>query len=92
MHFHQDHLSLSVLTPPALFIVVVRIIIDHVEEPQLVNPLAGRDHAQPVAELLLLQELFGPVPEKFVTSESARLSTTMTNSQVFQVSSRERDV
>lgn len=43
-----------------LFIIIVAILIDHVEEPELVDPLACRDNAQPVAQLLFLEKLLRP--------------------------------
>jgi hypothetical protein len=43
-----------------LFIVIIPVLIDHVEESQLVDTLACRDNPQPVAQLLLLEELLRP--------------------------------
>lgn len=43
-----------------LLIVLLTLISNNVEEAQLVYALAGADHAQPVAQLLLLEVLFRP--------------------------------
>ena len=43
-----------------LLIIVIRLVIDHVEEPELVDTLARTDDAKPIAELLLLEEFLGP--------------------------------
>lgn len=43
-----------------LFIVVLAVLIDHVEESQLVDTLACRDNPQPIAQLLFLEELLRP--------------------------------
>lgn len=44
-----------------LLIILVRIIIDNIEEPELIHPLRGRYHPQPITELLLLEEFLRPV-------------------------------
>lgn len=40
-----------------LLVILISVIGDDVEEAELVDALGGRDDAEPVAELLLLQEL-----------------------------------
>lgn len=44
----------------ARLLVVVGLVVDHVEELELVDAARRGHDAQPVAELLLLEELFGP--------------------------------
>jgi len=46
---------------PPLLVVILSLVIDNVEEAELVDTLGGRDDAEPVTELLLLQELLCPV-------------------------------
>jgi hypothetical protein len=43
-----------------LVIILVRLVIDDVEKAELVHALGGGDDAEPVTELLLLEELLGP--------------------------------
>lgn len=42
-----------------LVVVLVGLVIDDVEKAKFVYALGSRDHAEPVAELLLLEELLG---------------------------------
>jgi hypothetical protein len=42
-----------------LLLVVLSLVVDDVEEAELVDTLGGRDDAEPVTELLLLEELLG---------------------------------
>lgn len=54
--------TLAVIAKPMLIlllIVVLISIIDHIEEPKLIDSLARAHHSQPVPQLLLLQELLG---------------------------------
>ena len=44
-----------------LILILICLIVDNVEEPQLVHALRSGNDTQPVTELLLLKELFGPV-------------------------------
>ena len=44
-----------------LLVVLVSLVVDDVEELELVDTARGRDDAEPVTELLLLEELLGPV-------------------------------
>lgn len=44
----------------ALLVVVLSLVVDDVEELELVDATRGRDDAEPVTELLLLEELLGP--------------------------------
>lgn len=50
-----------VLSLHPLLVIILALVIDDVEESQLVDTLAGRHDSQPVSELLLLEELLGPV-------------------------------
>lgn len=43
-----------------LFIIILSLVVNDVEEPELVDALAGRDNPQPVSELLLLEKLLRP--------------------------------
>ena len=43
-----------------LFIVLITLLIDNIEESELVGSLASSDDTEPVTELLLLEELLGP--------------------------------
>ena len=52
----------------SLLVVIIRIIVDHVEESELVDTLAGRNHPQPIPELLLLQEFLGPMKPNISSS------------------------
>ena len=47
----------------SLVLVLLLIVVHHVEEPQLVVPLARAHDSQPVPELLLLEELLSTEPE-----------------------------
>ena len=44
-----------------LLVVLVSLVVDDVEELELVDTSGGRDDAEPVTELLLLEELLGAV-------------------------------
>ena len=44
---------------PHLLVILVRLVVNDVEEAKLVHSLRGRDYAEPVTELLLLEELLG---------------------------------
>ena len=46
-----------------LLVVLLLVLANNVVEPELVDTLAGADDAEPVTELLLLQELLGQVLE-----------------------------
>ena len=46
---------------PNLLVVLISLVVDDVEELELVDATRGRDDAEPVTELLLLEELLGPV-------------------------------
>lgn len=45
----------------ALLVVILICVIDHIEEPQLVDTLGCGDHTEPISQLLLLEELLCPV-------------------------------
>ena len=44
-----------------LLVILVGLVIDNVEEAELVDALGGGNDAEPVTELLLLEELLGAV-------------------------------
>lgn len=44
-----------------LLVVLVNVVADDVEEAELVDTLGGGNDAEPVTELLLLEELLGAV-------------------------------
>lgn len=44
-----------------LLVIVIRLVIHHVEESQLVDPRARAHHPQPIPQLLLLKEFLRPV-------------------------------
>jgi uncharacterized integral membrane protein len=44
-----------------LLVILVGLIVDNVEEAELVDALGGGNDAEPVTELLLLEELLGAV-------------------------------
>lgn len=50
-----------------LLVVLLSVVVDNVEELELVNTLGGGDDAEPVTELLLLEELLGPVENAIST-------------------------
>lgn len=43
-----------------LFIIIIALVVDNIEESELVDTFASRDNAQPVTELLLLKKLLCP--------------------------------
>lgn len=43
-----------------LVLIFIGLVVDDVEEAELVHALGGGDDAEPVTELLLLEELLGP--------------------------------
>lgn len=44
-----------------LLVVLIGLVVDDVEEAELVDALGGGNDAEPVTELLLLEELLGAV-------------------------------
>ena len=44
-----------------LVLILLTLVTNNVEELQAVLALGGADHTEPVTELLLLEELLGPV-------------------------------
>lgn len=44
---------------PGLLVIIISLVVNDVEELELVDAARGGDNAQPVAELLLLEELLG---------------------------------
>lgn len=44
-----------------LLIILICVIVDHVEEPELVDALGRGDHTKPISQLLLLQEFLRPI-------------------------------
>ena len=61
--FHHHHPPSAL--PPShglfLLIIIIRLIVDDVEEAKLVDALARADDAEPVAQLLFLEEFLRPV-------------------------------
>ncbi|KAJ8612323.1 hypothetical protein MRB53_037533 [Persea americana] len=57
IHVLQQCANLKLNSIDRLVIVLIRLVIDHVEEPQLVCAGGSRDDTEPVAELLLLEVL-----------------------------------
>jgi hypothetical protein len=53
-----------------LLIILLSVIVDNVEEAELVDTLGGRDNTEPVTELLLLEELLGPI-SSFISRHSS---------------------
>jgi hypothetical protein len=47
----------AVFVKMRLLVILVRLIVDNVEEAELVDTLGGGNDAEPVTELLLLEEL-----------------------------------
>ena len=43
-----------------LLVIVIGLVVDDVEELELVDAARGGDDAEPVAQLVLLEELLGP--------------------------------
>ena len=43
-----------------LILILISLVVNDVEELEFVNALGGRDDAEPVTELHLLEELLGP--------------------------------
>ena len=86
MPFHHYHVASK-----CLFLVLVALVVDHVEESQFIDTLAGRHDTQPVAELLLLEELLRPV-HLVSPVPTAHLPRVERNVQVLQVSAGERNV
>lgn len=78
-----------------LLLILLTLVVDDVVEAELVDTLGGGDDAQPVTELLLLEELLGPV-EQFtlvsILSRSLFLEGRRGNVQVLEVTTRERNV
>ena len=57
----RDPIKQRRLSTSHLFIILVGLVIDNIEEAELIYALGSGDDAKPVAELLLLQELLGAV-------------------------------
>ena len=78
-----------------LLLILLTLVVDDVVEAELVDTLGGGDDAQPVTELLLLEELLGPV-EQFtlvsILSRSLFLEGRRGTVQVLEVTTRERNV
>jgi hypothetical protein len=45
-----------------LFVILISVVIDNVEESELVDTLGGRDNTEPISQLLLLEKLLCPIP------------------------------
>ncbi|MBY8978551.1 hypothetical protein KHP62_22390, partial [Rhodobacteraceae bacterium NNCM2] len=60
---HGYHLSILDVICNHLFIILLSIITNNVEESQFVNALGGGDNTEPISQLVLLEELLGQVLE-----------------------------
>jgi hypothetical protein len=70
-----------------LLVILISLVVDDVEELELVNTAGGGDDAEPVTELLLLEELLGAV---YIISENVDTQDPCErNVQVLQVAARE---
>jgi NAD-dependent oxidoreductase involved in siderophore biosynthesis len=80
-----------------LLVVLVSLVVDDVEELELVDTARGGDDAEPVTELLLLEELLGPVVQGSVLYSrvyaflnfNERSGNQRQNVQVLEVTTRE---
>lgn len=66
MFHHHHHHPPSALPGPTVsysysFIIIIRLIVDDVEEAKLVDALARADDAEPIAQLLFLEEFLRAV-------------------------------
>jgi hypothetical protein len=69
-----------------LLVILLISVVDDVEEAELVNTLGGRNDAEPITELLLLEELLGAAgPLANIPS----FTMSYCNVQVLQVATRE---
>lgn len=59
--------SYRITNPGYLILILVGLVVDDVEEAELVHALGGRDNAEPVTELLLLEELLGTAKHQHCT-------------------------
>ena len=59
-----SHVVLQPSLVARLILILIGLVVDDVEELELVDALGGRDDAEPVTELLLLEELLGPAQTK----------------------------
>lgn len=55
-----------------LLVIIIALVVDDVEEAELIDTLARRHHTEPVTELLLLEELLGPVCHHCQPSSSSK--------------------
>ena len=60
-----DHAESSNIS---LLVIILSLIVDDVEEAELIDTLGGRDDAEPITELLLLEELLGAVVERLASA------------------------
>jgi len=56
----ETYIVIKLLWYNHLLIVLVSLVVDNVEEPELVSARGGGHHAKPIAELLLLEVLLRP--------------------------------
>lgn len=59
-----SHVVLQPSLVARLILILIGLVVDDVEELELVDALGGGDDAEPVTELLLLEELLGPAQTK----------------------------
>ena len=73
-----------------LILILICLIVDNVEEPQLIHALRSGNDTQPVTELLLLKELFCPV-RRLVSRDLLQTKDIawLRHSQVLEVAARE---
>jgi hypothetical protein len=62
------HTFLRVVCSQILLVIILALLVDDIEEAQLIDALAGRDDTQPIAQLLLLEELLGPITHGRIVS------------------------
>ncbi len=77
-HVHAPYTS--------LVIILVLLVGGHVEESKLIDTLGGRNHPQPISQLLFLQELFGPALRM---RKAKRDNSGVPHSQVLEITAGE---
>ena len=58
--FHPIH-CVYISSPQHLILILISLVVNDVVEAELVDALGGRDDTEPVAKLLLLEELLCPI-------------------------------
>ena len=80
----SEALAYNLISIPPLFVIIVRIIVDHIEKSKLIDTLRSRDNAQPVPQLLFLEELLRS--KAIVSAMSRRMILIYMHSQILQIS------